>query len=252
MYYVPKKNDVSKFISEFREIYSAKLKTLAYSRIVQLAALNQLINKYKIINQEHIGIISGDMSEPELKLFNTEKITVCAYEEDKVYNLDESWIGWPSKKFSLTLCNHTFEHIFNPFVAIKNIVHHTQEEGYIFLSMPVLDCIHGEPHFYYSGFHPRFLARLAKENNLDVVSLGAWGNHKAMIANIHGAWLTEQDSRRGISLSSIFNPKYLFQKLVRNFRLIPFIFEDGRENSTKYMTNTWVLLRKRPALLGRT
>ncbi|QWD14759.1 class I SAM-dependent methyltransferase [Polynucleobacter paneuropaeus] len=244
MYQVPSKNEVTQFINDYHKIYSDKFKVFAYSRIVQLTALNQLIQSHKLINQKHIGVISGAISEPELALFRSEKITNCAYEEDKIYDLDNSWLEWPSKNFSLTICNHTFEHIFNPFVAVKNIIHHTAIGGYIFLSMPVVDCVHGEPHFYYSGFHPRFLERLAKENNLEILSLGAWGNHKVMVNSLHGAWLTEQDCRRGLGLFDLANPKAMYRKLIQNFRQIPFIFEDGQINSHKYMTNTWALLRK--------
>ena len=245
MYQTPSTAEVDLFRTTFQGLAPEKLSSLAYSRLVQLTAVNQLVKTHNLIKQVHVGVISGGTEEPELALFKSDKTTICAYEEDVRYDLDKSWLGWPSYEFSLTICNHTFEHIFNPFVAIKNLIYHTAENGYIFLSMPVVDCIHGEPHFYYSGFHPRFLSRMAQESGLEIISLGAWGNHKAMINGMHCRWLNERESRRGlINFNNLTNPLSALKTLFRNLRQLSVAFEDGRVQSSRYLTNTWILLRK--------
>jgi hypothetical protein len=244
-YQTPTKAEVDLFISTFKKISPETLSSLAYSRLVQLTALHRLVLAHSLTNQSNVGVISGGKNEPELDLFQISKKTICAYEEDIKYDLDKSWLEWPSYEFSLTICNHTFEHIFNPFVAIKNLIHHTAPNGYIFLSVPVVDCIHGEPHFYYSGFHPRFLARIAQENGLEMISLGGWGNHKAMINGVSGRWLSERESRRGLfRFAELSHPANALRTLARNLRQLCVAFEDGRTPSARYPTNTWALLRK--------
>lgn len=244
-YQTPSKDEVDLFISTFQGLPREFLSSLAYSRLVQLTALHQVVNSHNLINQAHVGVISGSKSEPALAMFRSEKTTICAYEDDIKYDLDKSWLGWPSHEFTLTICNHTFEHIFNPFVAIKNLIHHTAPMGYIFLSVPVVDCIHGEPHFYYSGFHPRFLSRMAQESGLEIISIGCWGNHKAMINGMHGRWLTQKESRRGLfNFNNFSQPANALRKFVRNLRQLSVAFEDGQVQSFRYLTNTWILLRK--------
>jgi hypothetical protein len=244
-YRTPLKTEVDLFRTTFHSIPQETLSRIAYSRLVQLTALHQLVTTHDLTNQAHVGVISGGGSEPELALFKIDKTTICAYEENIKYDLDKSWLEWPSYEFSFTICNYTFEHIFNPFVAIKNLIHHTASGGYLFLSMPVVDCIHGEPHFYYSGFHPRFLSRIAQEYGLEIIALGAWGNHKAMINGMHGRWLNESESHRGFfNFTQLRHPIDALRALARNFRQLSVIFEDGRIQSSTYLTNTWILLRK--------
>ena len=73
--------------------------------------------------------------------------------------------------FSMTMCNQVLEHIFNPQLAFKNLCQQTAPSGYIYVSIPTLNCIHGEPDFFSSGFYPRFLEYLAIENKLEILNM---------------------------------------------------------------------------------
>lgn len=78
------------------------------------------------------------------------------------YDLNLDWSGYDSHNFSMTMCNQVLEHVFNPHLAFKNLCQQTATNGYIYASIPTLNCIHGEPDFFSSGFHPRFFRASCK------------------------------------------------------------------------------------------
>ena len=149
------------------------------------------------------------------------------------------------KHFSLIICNQVLEHVFNPHLAFKNMLHHLKKSGHIYISLPTLNSIHGEPYFYSSGFHPRFLERIAKENNLSIINIGYWGSKKYLAQAVMGHWLAERDLRPlPFSFKSFLN---LSNPLL--------FFTDGRKcnnhnkknrffNKTPIITDCWGLFRK--------
>jgi hypothetical protein len=221
--------DIIHFISIYDSNYGGKLSNVInYSRVVSLAHFAALVSHAGIQEQVHTGIISGSENDPELAFLNSKKLTILNFESDNSYDLDKSWINEPSKNFSITFSNQVLEHVFNPHVAFKNIIHHTAKGGYIWVSIPTINCIHGEPYFYSSGFHPRFLERLGIENNLEILHIGAWGSYKYMIGALSGDWF----SASGLLPSATKN--YLHPELVK---------VDGtiRDNN---ITDCWALFRK--------
>jgi SAM-dependent methyltransferase len=154
-------------------------------------------------------------------------VTVLNLEGDRPFDLDKPLFELPSYNFSMTLCNQVLEHVFNPHVAFKNLIHHTRPDGYIYITIPTINCIHGEPHFYSSGFHPRFLERLAVENGLEVVNIGYWGSFKYMVNAVTGIWLPASQLLRGASQG------------LPNMQDI-----DGRIKQSEIITDCWGLFKK--------
>jgi SAM-dependent methyltransferase len=225
--------EVADFILRNDHLFDGKLSNyLNYARVVSLAHFDDLMLRLKISAQRHVGVVSGSLNEPELKFLQPEQTTILSFETDHAYDLDQSWLATKPKDFSLTICNQTFEHVFNAHVAFRNLVHHTAVGGYIYVSIPTINCIHGEPYFYSSGFHPRFLERLAVECDVEAVNVGSWGSYKYMINSVSGKWLPEKALRRG--------------RLTRKSVKLPgLIFQDGRINQPKYITDCWGLFRRR-------
>jgi len=227
--------DVNRFVIDFDRLFDGKLSNLYnYSRVVSLAEFSRLTKEFNLQKQQHVGVVSGSVNEPELKLIDSENISLLNFSEDAKYDLDLPWKLQPSHNFSLTICNQVFEHIFNQHIAIENLIHHTQRDGHIYISIPTINCIHAEPYFYSAGFHPRFLERLALEHNLEVLNIGFWGSHKYLVNAVSGQWLTHNQLKRGLHR-------------LRDLRYPISIFQDGRIRSknNRYITDCWGLFKKR-------
>jgi len=231
-------SEVINFSNNFDNLFNNQLLNHhAWSRVVCLAHFKKIIDLLQLQNQKHVGVISGTSNEPELKFLQSKKVSILSFEENKLYDLDMDWKMKKLKKmnFSLTLCNQVLEHVFNPQQAFKNLCYQTQKGGYLWVSIPTINCIHGEPYFFSSGYHPRFLERLAKENNLEIVSIGQWGSKKYMLNAMIGKWLYSDFLIRGFHRKGDL--------------LFPFeIFNDGRKNdkgkTSPIITDCWGLFKK--------
>jgi hypothetical protein len=233
--------EVDQFVSRFNAMYGGRLQNFYnYSRVVSLAWLNKCLEGAEGREYEHAGVISGSSDEPELKLIRYKGIELLNFEADTRFDLDVDWSAQPSRNFSFTLCNQVLEHVFHPHQAFRNLVHHTRPRGLIFVSLPTINCVHGEPHFYSSGFHPRFLRRLAEESGLEVLGTGEWGTLKYMLHAVTGTWLTDESLRPG------FHGPH-------DFRFPNLVYADGRNPDDPFtrsmqlppfITDCWGLFRR--------
>src|SRR5262249_28665059 len=108
-------------------------------------------------------------------------------------------------------------------------IHQTRPGGYIYISIPTINRIHGEPHFYSSGYHPRFLERLALKNGLDIENIGYWGSLKYLLNAVTGFWLTHNQLAAGPAIGD----------MIHGMEHV-----DGRANEDRYITDCWALFRK--------
>lgn len=224
-----KLDEISDFIRQHDAAFSGRLSGFHnYSRIVSLAHFVALTEKLGLTNQAHTGVVSGYANEPELHFLKSEKTTILNFDTDRSFDLDKSWAGSEPLNFSATLCNQVLEHVFNPHVAFKNLIHHTRPNGHIYVTIPTINCIHGEPYFYSSGFHPRFLERIGLENGLEVLNIGYWGSFKYMLNAVSGVWLTDRQLGIGAAAGIVQIPNV-----------------DGRVKQDQYITDCWGLFRKR-------
>lgn len=223
-------DSILRFIEEFDATFDGHLSgVLNYARVVSLAHFARIVKVKDIADQPSVGVISGYLREWELTFLKPGKVTTVNFEHDPINNLDASWLDRPSLGFSMTICNQVLEHVFNPHVAFKNLVHHTAPGGYLYVSIPAANCIHGEPNFFSSGFHPRFLERLAHDNQLEILEIDHWGSYKYMVNAVSGYWLSESqlrpNSTQGVQFAELLKM-------------------DGRTNEDRYMTDCWGLFRK--------
>jgi hypothetical protein len=234
--YILTENQVAEFIIDNDATFQGKLSSYHnYSRVVALAHFDSLTKNLGIKKQPHVGIIAGSEKEFELNFLDPQKVTVLNRGEEGNYDLNLDWSGYDSHNFSMTMCNQVLEHVFNPHLAFKNLYNQTAPSGYIYVSIPTLNCIHGEPDFFSSGFHPRFLEHLALENKLEILNIGYWGSYKYLINAVSGRWLSENRLKKGFfSIKDLNYP-------------IRFLFNDGRIKSKKnYITDCWALFKKSP------
>ena len=207
-----------------------------FSRVVCLADFQQILNRHNLKNFQNIAVVSGSKLEPELRIIDYNYLDLLNYNfSTNLYNLDEDWSklnDCKNDKYNLVLCNQVLEHIYSPLQALKNLSYITRPGGYIWVSVPVVNCIHGEPFFYSSGYHPRYLRRLANEVKLECVHIGAWGNKNYLASAVIGKWLTYDNLKKKINN---------IQELVKFFTLKNSIKNDLTGN---FITDTWALLKK--------
>jgi hypothetical protein len=238
----PSLTQVNEFIVRFDPVYSGKLSGFYnYSRVVALCWLERLLAARGLKAHDSVGVISGSAQEPELKLISYRSLDVLSFDLDRRYDLDVDWSTQAPRDFSFTLCNQVLEHVFDPHLAFRNVLHHTRRGGLVFISIPTINCIHGEPHFYSSGFHPRWLERLAAVSGVDVLGISYWGTSKYLLHAVTGTWLTDQNLRPG------FHGPH-------DFRFPNMVFADGRSSDDPYtramqmqpvITDCWGLFAKR-------
>ena len=227
-----KHDEVAGFVRRLDRQFDGNLRgQLNYSRVVALAHSAESIERLSLRPQAHVGVVSGSKHEPELLLLDPRQLTLLNFDGGDEYDLDRSWQDTESLGFSLTLCNQVLEHVFNPHIAFQNLVHHTAVGGYVYVNVPTINCVHGEPYFYSSGFHPRFLERLALDSGLRVAMLGAWGSRRYLLNAVIGNWLTERQLTRG-------------PHRFKDFQFPSEILRDGRKNDPAYITDCWGLFRK--------
>jgi len=239
--YYPEDKNILNFIENFNTIFDKKLTNkFSYSRVVLLADFKRLITQKTLHKFLKVALISGSLEEPELKLISYKDLDILDFDVvSNFYNLDDDWEisqFYRDKKsqYDLVICNQVFEHIFSPSQGIKNIHYITKPNAYVWISVPTINCIHGEPHFYSAGYHPRYLNRLCEEADFEVLHVGAWGNRKYLAYAVQGCWLTHNQLK--IGFRSKLDLAYPY-----------FAIKDGRKNDTtgNFITDTWALLRKK-------
>ena len=247
--FYPEDKVVLNFIRNYDEEFDKKLTNkFNYSRVVSLSDFHRLIVKMKLNDFSKVVILSGSLEDPELKFINHKFLDIFQYNEvSNLNNLDDDWEMISNSKsinskyykekknmYDFVLCNQVFEHIFSPLQGIKNIYYITKMNGYAWISLPTINCIHGEPHFYSAGYHPRYLYRLCEEAGFEVLHIGAWGNRKYLAYAVQGHWLAHDELKIGFRSKLDFAHPY-------------FALKDGRKNDTRgnFITDTWVLLRKK-------
>jgi len=230
---------VKKFIDENNSRFNNKLtQYFNFSRVVCLADFEHQLKRHSLKHFSDVGVISpSDPLDPELHIISYDHLDLLNYDNsNNQYNLDDEWSGSDKyktiKKFDFILCSQVLEHIYSPSQALKNLKYITKTNGYIWVSIPTINCIHGEPYFYSSGYHPRYLARLAKHVGLECLHIGAWGNKKYLASAVLGKWLNHDQLKPSLN------------KIQEFFKIDA--LKDGRLNDLtgNYITDTWALLKK--------
>ena len=98
MYSIPNEGFVNAFIVNYDNLYEGKLsKKFNYSRVVCLSHFSHLIQQHDLKHQKHVGVVSGSIDDPELKLIEYEKLIFMNFPEDQRFDLDKNWITQEKK-----------------------------------------------------------------------------------------------------------------------------------------------------------
>jgi hypothetical protein len=148
--------EVLKFIKfSEKEFKGRLLEKMNFSRVCALADFKKCISDLKLKYFETVAVVSGLDDEPELKFCSYNNLDILNYDPKvELFNLDHNWQDiaksnsqyskyYKKENYELVLCNQVLEHIYNPFQGIKNIHFITKKNGYAWISIPTINCIHG-------------------------------------------------------------------------------------------------------------
>lgn len=83
----------------------------------------------------------------------------------------------PSSKFDSVLCVEVFEHLPNPFDALKEISRVTKKGGTLILTAPFSSLTHYSPYFFYSGFSINFYKENLPKYGFLIEKIYTYGNY---------------------------------------------------------------------------
>ena len=183
-----------------------------------------------------VAVISGSEAEPELALLTGPfELTILSFEENPgLFDLTTDWSGVQWKKyhqqFDLVLCEQVLEHVSDSHTAVQDLSLLVAPRGHLHVSVPAMNNTHGEPYYFYAGFHTRALEAMVERTALTVAQSGSWASDKGsrMYATCDWAPLAQSGPLRffweGLLLLRS-QPKRLARTLLgrwRNFLLYPF------------------------------
>ena len=142
-----------------------------FPRLAGLFDFREWVEKH---NLKHVGkLLSTCRTDFELDSITYDEITVCDYLVDKKYDLHT--MDLEDKDYDMIIFNQTLEHLYNPFVAMKNLYDHLKPGGYLYTTVPTINIPHQEP-FHFWGVTPTGLCVLGASAGFDIMECGYWGN----------------------------------------------------------------------------
>lgn len=142
-----------------------------FPRLASLFDYKDWVKKY---NLTHVNkLLSTCASDPELEYLTYDKITVCDYLEDEKYDLHI--MNLKDKDYDMIIFNQTLEHLYNPFISMKNLYNHLKPGGYLYTTVPTINIPHQVP-FHFWGITPTGLCTLSASVGFNVLECGYWGN----------------------------------------------------------------------------
>lgn len=113
--------------------------------------------------------------DPEIPLLRPKKSVHIYY--DPTNHLGDLHSLQIKEEFDFFLFNQTLEHLYDPFLAVRNIWTALVPGGLVFTSVPTINIPHSTP-FHFNGFTPMGLCMLFMINGFKVLELGQWGNYE--------------------------------------------------------------------------
>lgn len=127
--------------------------------------------KYGIHSVDNLGYTSD--TDPELEFLQYKRASFVPYPEHDLHTISKTF----QEVFDFFIFSQTLEHLYNPFLAVKNIYDIMKPGGFVFTSVPTLNIPHMTP-IHFNGFTPMGLAMLFKYAGFEIMEIGQWGNQE--------------------------------------------------------------------------
>ena len=150
----------------------------------------------------------------------------------------------------LVLCSQVLEHVWNHKNFFLNLRDLTEENGYLWLNVPMSNFVHGSPDYYSAGFATDYLLRNLEDNGFEIVSSGSIGSRRYYTAiHLLGTWLTEKEHQNPF-FNYHFQPGTtlgILKKLVIDlYQRAPLLLLSKKvTDSPRYSTEAFVFARRK-------
>lgn len=142
-----------------------------FPRLAALFDYKEWIGKYNLNHVENLLVTYEN--DCELNHITFSNLTVCNYEKDHRYDLHT--MNLDNKDYDMIIFNQTLEHLYNPFVSMKNLFNHLKPGGFLYTTVPTINIPHMVP-FHFWGMTPTGLCVLSASVGFKILECGYWGN----------------------------------------------------------------------------
>lgn len=201
-------------------------------------------------------VVGGTPQDPECQyiksLGNPTQISFLGIEETEsnFHYLDLNKVPEKLIRGGLVLCSQVLEHVWNHKNFFLNLREITEENGYLWLNVPMSNFVHGSPDYYSAGFATCYLIKNLEDNGFEIVSSGSIGSKRYYTAtHLLGTWLTEKEHT-----NPLFNYQFqdgtklgILKKLVIDlYRRAPLLLRSKKiTDSPRYSTEAFVFARRK-------
>ena len=159
------------------------------ARVMALLALEQTLARQPLAPRRRVAVVSGSLQEPELShlpLAADCRLDDLKFPEERRWDLQLTWTpethGDALGVYDTVVCGQVLEHIATPEHGFAQLIKLLAPGGLLVLNVPALNGNHGDPDYWFAGFHPRWLQRQADLHDLRVLDVGGWGSCRSAIA----------------------------------------------------------------------
>lgn len=146
-----------------------------YPRLPAIVDLHNWLAKYGLTKFE--SVLSTCRGDPELYFIKSDRVDFAEYDG---VNYDLHTLDLPKKDYEFFMMNQTLEHLYNPWVALKNVYDHIKPGGYFYTTVPFLNIPHNVP-FHFWGINPLGLLLMCKTVGFEPLEVGFYGSKEYLL-----------------------------------------------------------------------
>lgn len=149
-----------------------------FPRVISLLEFERYVKKYNFkINK--LLIFDGE-KDPELEYLNYNQILNINY-KNKPEKYDLHNLQLNHTNFDFVCLHQTLEHVYDPFLCLKNIKNYMNTNGYLYINVPSCNAPHSEPLHFYTGYTLMGLLVICKLCGFKILEAGQWGNEEYLV-----------------------------------------------------------------------
>ena len=146
-----------------------------FPRVISLFEFDRYVYKYDF-KIDNLLLFNG-VGDPEMEYLEGRVKSVHDYNYiDNKTKYDLHQLDLDRRDFDFVMFNQTLEHVYNPYLVLKNVYDHMKSGGYLYTNVPACNVPHSEPVHFFTGYTPMGLAATAFQAGFKILEIGQWGS----------------------------------------------------------------------------